>query len=123
MTNARIVLRPARNPDRVGNDNELGYVLTAPLDADGRIDPIAFGRRRWPARRFHAGEDAEIGWLAHRGSHWFIDYDGRRSDDDEAVFRLGDHCFRPGEYLTITDRDGAEVTFSVASVEPFAPAG
>ena len=119
MTDARIILRPARNPhpDRPELP-ERDYVLTAPLDEEGRIDPIAFKRQRWPVRRFHDGEETEIGWLAHRGSQWFIDYDKRTSEDDEPIFRLGEHRFRVGEYVTITDRDGEEETFRVASAEP-----
>ncbi len=119
MPNARIILRPALSVEpSPARADEHSYALTAPLDDDGRIDLSAFGGQRWPVRRVGSEEGVAMGWLAHRGSHWFIDYDLERSDDDEPIFRLGDHRFLVGEYVTITEHDGVAQTFRVVSVEP-----
>jgi hypothetical protein len=32
------------------------------------------------------------------------------------VFRLGDHVFKPGEYISITEHSGEQFTFLVAAV-------
>jgi hypothetical protein len=115
-----IVLTLARNPGTafVNGDRERGYVFIAPLGPDGRIDRAAFGAHRWIVRRFGDEGDGDVGWLAHRGDHWFIDYDPELAADDEPIFRLGDHRFLVGEYLTITAEGGQALTYRVAEVQP-----
>lgn len=116
-----IVLRLARNAasELLGARAE-GYVITAPLDAAGYLDASGLGTERWPVRRFGDLSDGETGWLAHRGDAWFIDYDDATSSDDEPIFRLSDHRFAIGEYLTINTRLGKALTYRVAEIEPMA---
>ena len=115
-----IVLELARNPgvDPAVTRRAQGYVITAPLDEDGRLKSSGMAPLRWPVRRFGDAGDGEIGWLAHRGKAWFIDYDEDAVRDDEAIFRLSDHHFLIGEYLTITGNTGQALTYRVAGVEP-----
>jgi hypothetical protein len=115
-----IVLELARNPgvDTGVTKRAQGYVITAPLDDDGRLTQSGVKPRRWPVRRFGDVGDGETGWLAHRGKAWFIDYDEDTVRDDEAIFRLSDHRFLVGEYLTITGNDRRALTYRVAEVEP-----
>ncbi len=117
-----VVLTLARNPGTpfAAGDRERGYVINAPLTADGHIDTAAFAGRRWVVRRFGDEGDGDIGWLAHRGNQWFIDYDPDLVADDEPIFRLGDHRFLIGEYLTITSETGQPLTYLVAEVEALA---
>ena len=119
-TPSTVILHLARNPATpfVAGDPGQGYVVTAPLTADGRIDPDGFGARRWPVRRFGDDGDGDIGWLARRGNAWFIDYDDATEADDEPIFRLGDHRFLIGEYLTITGEDRQPLTYRVVEVGP-----
>lgn len=122
MTLSRIVMRLARNPgtEFAGGDDRRGYALTAPLTDDGRLDETAYARHKndCAVRRFSPDEDAADGRLAKRGQRWFFDYDDTDSTDDEPVYRLGDHRFAVGEYVTVTDEDGRPLTYKVVEVQP-----
>jgi hypothetical protein len=115
-----IVLQLALNPGAAlaPGGRAQGYVITAPLDDAGYFDTDGLTPRRWPVRRFGDAGDGETGWLAHRGRAWFIDYDDSIPNDDEAIFRLSDHRFVVGEYITITNAVGKPMTYRVAEVEP-----
>jgi hypothetical protein len=122
MPLSRIVMRLARNPgtEFAGGDDRRGYALTAPLTADGLLDETTYARHRdqCVVRRFSPDEDAVDGRLARRGTRWFFDYDDTQSTDDEPVYRLGQHRFAVGEYVTVTDEDGRPLTYKVVEVQP-----
>ncbi|MDX9998163.1 MAG: hypothetical protein WCY15_03010 [Phenylobacterium sp.] len=122
MTLSRIVMRLARNPgtEFAGGDDRRGYALTAPLTEDGRLDESAYGKHKndCVVRRFSPDEDPADGRLAKRGQRWFFDYDEGDTADDEPVYRLGDHRFAVGEYVTVTDEDGRPLTYKVVEVQP-----
>jgi hypothetical protein len=101
------------------------YCFIAPLDGQDRIDAAAYreNRERCTVDRFWGREPTRSGWLVHRpggvhGSTWCFDYDTSTRAEDEAGFRLGDHAFRPGEYVSIRDADGDLLTFKVDEVGP-----
>ena len=113
----QVVLRLARNPGYPEGDEGQGYVLIAPLDADQKLDPDAWRKNQSACSvvRFKQGEERDTaGLLKHRGSRWFFDYEDGREDDDEPVFRLGDHRLALGEYVTIHESDGKVLTYRVA---------
>ena len=120
MSLSRIVMRLARNPgtEFADGDDHRGYTLTAPLTADGLIDEAGFRQngKVCSVRRFALDEDPQEGRLSRRGDHWFFDY-GAGAVDDEAVFRLGQHRFSVGEYVTIADEDGRPLTYKVTDVQ------
>ncbi|MFC3078399.1 hypothetical protein ACFODL_09905 [Phenylobacterium terrae] len=122
MTLSRIVMRLARNPgtEFAGGDDRRGYALTAPLTDDGRLDETAYARHKsdCAVRRFSPDEDPADGRLAKRGQRWFFDYDDEDVADDEPVYRLGEHRFAVGEYVTVTDEDGRPLTYKVVEVQP-----
>src|SRR5579871_5219997 len=103
----RIVMRLARNPgtEFADGDDHRGYTLVAPLTTEGRLDPGAYAKAREAClvRRFAPDEDPVDGRLAHHGSRWYFDYEGGEPVDDEPVYRLGDHRFAVGEYVSVTD--------------------
>mgnify|MGYP000005022117 FL=1 len=118
MTLTRVVMRLGRNP-KAGfpdGDEAHGYVVIAPLDKDGKLD-IELWRANKAActvDRFSPDPaDKADGWLSHRGSHWFFRYDEDDEGPDEPVFRLGDHTMRIGDYLTIHEADGDDLTYRV----------
>jgi hypothetical protein len=121
MSLSRIVMRLARNPgtEFAGGDDHRGYALTAPLTADGHLDEAAYSKHRGQCvvRRFAPDEDAVDGVLARKGQRWFFDYDEGAMDDDEPVYRLGQHRFAVGEYVTVTDEDGRPLTYKVVEVQ------
>jgi hypothetical protein len=121
MALSRIVMRLARNPgtEFAGGDDHRGYTLTAPLSPDGHLDEAAYSKAKdaCTVRRFAPDEDPADGRLARKGQRWFFDYDQADDVDDEPVFRLGDHIFAVGEYVTITDEDGRPLTYKVVEVQ------
>lgn len=117
----RIRLELAREPGHPSGDPRHGYVIVAPLDAAGRLDPELWreSRQACSVRRFRAGERDEIGRLARKpGGAWFFDYERESEADDERGFRFAEERFVPGEYVSIREHDGSTHTFRVASVEP-----
>jgi len=118
MTLQVITLELARNPGHPTGDSEHGYVFRAPLDSNGHFD-----RYRWAAvkqlctvRRIEKGVEAESGLLVlNRRGTWVFSY-APGDEDDETLFRLADHRFVPGEYISITEHDGVQRTFKVSAV-------
>jgi hypothetical protein len=122
MSLSRIVMRLARNPgtEFAGGDDHRGYALTAPLTADGHLDETAYAKAReaCAVRRFAPDEDPVDARLARRGTRWYFDYEDEGSAEDEPVYRLGEHRFVVGEYVTVTDEDGRPLTYKVVEVAP-----
>ena len=120
----RVTLTLARCPEFPDGSAGRGYEIVAPLGADGRIDAPLWRetRDRCRVRRFWTGEPDRHGRLVHRaggegGATWLIDYDDRRTDDDETGYRLGSHAFVVGEYVSIREAGcDAYRTFMVAYV-------
>src|SRR5882757_9842600 len=110
MPLSRIVMRLARNPgtEFAGGDDHRGYTLTAPLAEDGRLDVAAWEavKDRCSVRRFAPDEDPADGRLTRRGRNWYFDYEDDAPEDDEPIYRLGEHSFGLGEYVTVTDHSG-----------------
>jgi len=119
----QIVLRLARNESAPNGDDQIGYVLIAPLDKDGLIDLESWRQHRKDCvvKRFHPdpSEHAD-GWLTHNGSKWRFHYDEDHEGDDESGYRLGDHTFRPGEYVTIAHHGEEPLVYRVSDVLPVA---
>ena len=118
---SRIVMRLARNPgtEFADGDDHRGYALVAPLTPEGKLDEAAFRAHRGDCvvRRFAPDEDPTEGKLARRGERWFFDY-GDDNEAEEPLYRLGDHRFSVGEYVSITDEDGRLLTYKVTEVVP-----
>ncbi len=119
-----ILLHMARSKDFPGGSAAHGYAFRAPLDAEHRIDLARWksSRAHCVVRRFWPGEADEHGFLVHKpggrgGATWAFDYDQDSADDDEAGYRLGEHRFVPGEYVSIRGEDGVMHTFVVAKVD------
>lgn len=119
----RILLTLARTRESPEGDPRHGYELVAPLDVNGQLDAEAWQRVKsaCTVRRFAPGEDDEHGHLIHnRRRAWVFSY-APGEDDDEPIFRLSDHRFVEGEYISITEHDGVTRPFRVASVRPQVP--
>jgi hypothetical protein len=119
-----ITLHLARTPGHPEGSTQHGYELRAPLDATGHIDAEAWqeSRELCRVRRFWAGEPDRHGWLVHRaggagGATWCIDYDDAESEDDEFGYRLDNHRFVAGDYVSIRDTGGELLPFRIASVK------
>ena len=119
MSLSRIVMRLARNPgtEFADGDDHRGYTLTAPLTAEGKLDEEALRATKGGAavRNFLPDEDAREGKLGRRGERWFFDF-GDEAEGEEPLYRLGEHRFAVGEYLSITDEDGRLLTYKVTDI-------
>lgn len=117
---ARIRLELARTKAFPEGSSAHGYEFVAPLDAQGRLEAAAWKsvRERCRVRRFWGREDDDIGHLIHRpGGSWAFHYDIDGDEDDEAGYRLKDHTFNLGDYVSIRDEDGELNTFRVVRVD------
>jgi|TARA_R100000455_G_C6160439_1_gene45912 hypothetical protein len=117
----RVVMRLTRNPGTSfpDGDDHRGYTIVAPLDASGHLDLKLWreNKEKCIVLRFSPEEDEKAdGWLTHRGSHWYFRYDEEDEGPDEPVFRLGDHALRKGEYITIHEADGEDLTHKITDV-------
>ncbi|WP_075216952.1 hypothetical protein [Mongoliimonas terrestris] len=116
----RIRLELARTKGFPEGSAAHGYAFVAPLDADGKLDAVAWKsvRDRCRVHRFWGADDEDIGHLVRRpGGSWAFHYDVDGDEDDEAGYRLGDHRFAIGEYVSVRDEDGDLHTFRVVSTE------
>jgi hypothetical protein len=117
----RIRLELAREPRHPEGDAQIGYTVLAPLDKEGRLDVETARTHKQDCRvvRFHAGRDHEDGYLRRRpGGSWAFHYDfDDGGEDDDPAYRLGDHRFVYGEYVTIIEDEG-DHTYRVTKVEP-----
>jgi hypothetical protein len=121
MTLSRVVMRLARNPGEfAGGDDHRGYALILPQTAEDHIDLAAYAKQKeaCQVRRFAPDEEPVTGRLVRRGQQWFIDYGDVEATDEEPLFRLGDHRFAVGEYVTVTDEDAGALTYKVSEVTP-----
>lgn len=112
----RIILRLARNPGFPNGDDTRGYIITAPIDSQGflQADEWRDCRKACIVEKFQPGEENDAdGLLTHRGSHWFVHYDEPEEGDDEPLYRLGDHRLAIGDYVTIHENNGPEMTYRV----------
>ena len=120
MSLSRIVMRLARNPgtEFADGDDHRGYTLTAPLTQDGLLDEAAVkgAGAGCAVRRFAPDEDPQEGKLMRRGKDWFFDYGDGVAAGEEPGYRLGQHKFAKGEYVSITDEDGRLLTYKVTEV-------
>jgi hypothetical protein len=121
MALKRVRLELARNAQFPEGSSEHGYELVAPLTEDGHLDLEGWKQHRnsCTVRRFWAGGEDAYGQLVHHaGGRWAFRYQSLAADDEEPIFRLDRHSFLVGEYVSITENDGVQRTFRVASVGP-----
>ena len=120
MTLRRIRLELARDHDYPTGSSDRGYEFMAPLDADGHIDVEEWKRHRGECkvRRLWPGDDDFHGHLVHtQGRRWVFHYDlDSEPEPDEPGYRFDSHRFAEGEYVSITEHDGALRTCRIGSV-------
>lgn len=120
MSVKTIRLELARDHDFPSGSAARGYILKAPLTAEGHIDADAWRRLRdgCTVTRFWEGEPDETGHLRHtRGGRWTFHYDVVGDpEDDETGYRFESHVFKEGEYVSVREHDGTLRTFRVVQV-------
>lgn len=118
MALTRLTLRLSRNPQAgyPNGDDAHGYVITAPLDKDGKLDGDIWRDHKTGCTviRFSPDDSERAdGWLTHRGSNWHFHYDEDHEGPDEPVYKLGEHTLRVGDYVTIHEADGDDLVYKI----------
>ncbi len=112
-------LELARDHEFPEGNNKRGYRFRAPLDAFGHIVVERWRTERKSCTMTRFWDDAvEYGHLIRRpGGSWAFHYDGLGEEgDDDSGYRFGDHTFRIGDYVSVTERDDVMRTFRVVSL-------
>jgi hypothetical protein len=115
----KIRLELARTPEYPEGNTDQGYELVLPLQTDGHIDPQSYRAMRDQCRvhRFWKGEKIQSGAILHTGpNRWVFSYEPG-TEDDEPVYKLDQHVFRVGEYLSIREPDGRMLPFKIVVIE------
>ncbi|RXF73208.1 hypothetical protein [Hansschlegelia zhihuaiae] len=102
----------------------------APLDEQGRLSLTEWAKQpdKCGVVRFWSDALTLHGKLRRRsgpeGNVWFFDFDPATDADDRVGYRLDEHRFSPGEYITLTDDAGSDIlkVMSVASLSDLAGA-
>ena len=112
-------LELARTPDFPAGSATRAYMLRVPLDANGLIDAAAVATRPAMAtvRRFWPNEADQSGYLVRNGRGWAFSY-AIGEEDDEKVYHLEAHPLRVGDYVTVTEPDGARYPFRIVRSQP-----
>jgi len=123
MALKRIRLEAARSGEFPDGSPNHGFELAMPLGADARIDAAAFDADPLvcSAIRFWGAEDDRHGLLIRTADGGFAISFEIGEDDDEPIHHLGEHRFREGEYVSVSESDGVERTFRVISVRDWHP--
>ena len=118
MALKRIRLELARTKEFPEGNRNCGYEFSAPLTADGHLDPEGWKKLReaCTVRRFWEGEDDETGTLIHARGRWMFSYEPGE-EDDEPIFKFDRHVLKQGEYISITEHDGVTRPFRIVSIK------
>ena len=122
MALTRLVMRLARNPDAgfPEGDSRQGYVVIAPLGPDGELleDEWRRTKDRCTVVRFTPDNFREAdGWISRRGDNWYFRYDEDDEGPDEPIYKLGEHRLRLGEYVTVYEADGDNLTYKITETQ------
>lgn len=115
----KIRLELGRTKEYPNGNPTCAYEFYAPLDDTGHIDLAAYKElhTQCRVRRFWEGERIKEGALLHLGpDRWVFSYEAGR-EDDEKVYKLDRHSFRVGDYVSLTEQDGAVYPFKIVQVE------
>ena len=114
----QIHLELARECGNSEPDMDAAYTIIAPLDENGRIDPMLWRAFRDACRvaRFRLGEDNFLGHLDyHLSGGWAFHYDRNTSIPNEIELSFANQRFVEGEYVSINE-NGNMHTYRVVSV-------
>jgi len=120
-----IRLELGRTTDFPEGSPNHGYVFVIPLTDDGQIDLEAWEaeQQNCTVLRFWGSTDFERGELIRLSEGgWAFSY-APGEEDDEPIYRLLDHTFKEGEYVSIAEHDGAIRPFKVVRTSNWLPEG
>ncbi len=123
MTLKRVRLERARDEEFPDGSANHGYEFNLPLREDGHVHLEALPGQAQLCTVVHFQPNRETGHgqiVALPDGRWAFSY-APGEDDDEPIFRLADHVFKQGEYLSVTGHDGTARTYHIVSVDTVRP--
>lgn len=96
------------------------YLIRVPLTDDGAIDAATLEAQpaRATVRRYWASQPDKLGHLVRTPLGYAIRYEGNGiADAEPQLFRFGAEAIRVGEKIALTEIDGSELQFRVASLQ------
>lgn len=115
----------ARNASFPNGSIAHGYEIIAPLDEHNHLDLCAWRTLRDKCRvvRFWGRETHRAGHLIHKqDGNWAFQYDLKgRENADDLGFKFDAEPFVQGEYVSIAEVGGDELTYQVVSVRDVQP--
>ena len=117
MTWKSIRLELGRTGEFPEGSASRAFLLRLPLNDKGLIDEraLSLSPAMATAHRFWPSERDRSGYVVRTPGGWAVSYEPGEADD-EPVFHLEPHPIRIGEYLTLTEPDGRQLPFRVASL-------
>lgn len=119
MALQRVRIELARSKEFPDGSANHGYEFNIPLTADAKFDAAAWEKdsQLCTVVKFAPRTDDAHGQIVRREEGgWAFSYE-RGDWDDEPVFRMEAHTFKPGEYVTVTDAFEEEHVYIVISVQ------
>jgi hypothetical protein len=119
MTWYSVRLELARTPDFPNGSASRCYLLRVPIGADGLLERAELDAdpARATVRRFWPNQPDLSGYVIRSPRGWAFSY-RLGEEDDETVFHLETHKLKLGEYITLTEPDGEQLPFRVATLKP-----
>jgi len=92
------------------------YLIRLPLTHGGSIDDVQLRQQpnRATVRRHWANEPDSAGYFARIAAGYAIKADGV---DDSRLLRFNDSGIEPGALAVMTEPDGSEMSFRIASID------
>lgn len=96
------------------------YLIRVPLTEDGAIDggTLEAQPARATVRRYWASQPDKLGYLVRTPLGYAIRYEANGiAEDSPQLFRFGAEAIKVGEEILLTELDGRELQFRVASLQ------
>jgi hypothetical protein len=96
------------------------YLIRLPLTDDGAIDAAMLEAQpaRATVRRYWSNQADKLGYLVRTPAGYAIRYEmNGHGEADPRLFRFGAEAIKVGEQIALTELDGRELQFRVASLQ------
>ena len=96
------------------------YLIRVPLTDDGAIDAATLEAQpaRATVRRYWSNQADMLGYLVRTPLGYAIRYEANgQGETDPHLFRFGAEAIKVGEQIALTELDGSELQFRVASLQ------
>ena len=112
----KLTMLLARGPGLPEGDLNDRMVMHLSLTPQGHLDQAAFDTapQPWLAARDRPGLNTKTSELIHLDEAWALK---STSDDDDPLWVVEGHVFRPGELVVLRRPDGEELLFRIVALD------